>query len=199
MANNHRGLAGHPRRPSRRLVAGAHADDVARRIRSEERREAGLLTLNVEVTAMYARFDALFQAVEQGQATSQYLNAITALANLRQLWEGSSSGVIADKAIVEAYTALDVAAHERLPDGSAGARRQRELSTGDKEVGQRFVRDLGHVLGLLGEFKREVQRGDDAGWRGVALPSGRRGRRFKSGHPDQLRRHMTRAGPAYGR
>jgi len=108
-----------------------------------------LLTLNVEVTAMYARFDALFQAVEQGQATSQYLNAITALANLRQLWEGSSSGVIADKAIVEAYTALDVAAHERLPDGSAGARRQRELSTGDKEVGQRFVRDLGHVLGLL--------------------------------------------------
>ena len=29
-----------------------------------------------------------------------------------------------------------------------------------------------------------------------ASSSGRRGRRFKSGHPDQLRRHMTHSGPA---
>ena len=69
-----------------------HADDVARRIRSEDRREAGLLALNVEVTAMHARFDALYHAAEQGQATSQYLQAIMIMADLRQLWEGSSSG-----------------------------------------------------------------------------------------------------------
>lgn len=134
------------------------ADDVARRIRAEERREAGLLALNVEVTAMHESFDALYRAAEKGQATSQYLNAITTLARLRQLWEGSSSGVIADKAIVDAYTALDVAAREELPVGGAGAQRQRELSTGDADVGLRFVRDLGHVLGLLGEFKKEVQQ-----------------------------------------
>ena len=115
-----------------------HADDVARRIRSEERREAGLLALNVEVTTMHASFDALYRAAGQRQTTSQYMNAITALAALRRFWEGSSSGVIADKAIVHAYTALDAAAREDLPDGSAGAQRQRELSNGEADVYRRL-------------------------------------------------------------
>jgi hypothetical protein len=51
-----------------------------------------------------------------------------------------------------------MADHEHLPSGNAGAARQREISSGSEDAGQRFVRDLGQVLGQLGELKRELQR-----------------------------------------
>jgi hypothetical protein len=136
----------------------SRADKIARTIRRAERREEGLLVLNVKVTDVHAAIDRIYQAAEAGQATSQYQGARQELAGLHQLWEGSSSGVIPDQTVVAAYTALRVAEQERLPGGSLGAARQRELSTGDKDVGQRFVRDLGHVLGRLEELKRELHR-----------------------------------------
>jgi hypothetical protein len=134
------------------------ADDVARRSRAERRREEGLLALNLEMAAVHPKFDALYRSAENGQSTSQYLTAITLLAELRQFWEGNSSGVIGDSAIVGVWIALDSAARERLPTGSGAVLRQRALSTGDSTAGQRFVRDLGQVLGLLGEFKKAFQQ-----------------------------------------
>ncbi len=136
----------------------SRADTIAQNIRRAERREDGLLALNVKVTAVHTTLDGVYRAAEKGQATSQYLYALMVLSELRQLWEGSLSGKIPDQSIVDAYTALDIAEHERLPEGSLGAARQRELSIADKEAGQRFVTDLGHVLGLMEELRKTVQR-----------------------------------------
>jgi hypothetical protein len=94
-------------------------------IRRAERREEGLLALNVQVTAIHASLDGVHRAAEKGQATSQYQYALQLLGELRQFWEGSSSGVIPDQSIIRAYIALDVAARESLPTGSLGAERQR--------------------------------------------------------------------------
>lgn len=135
----------------------SRADKIAHDIRRAERREEGLLALNVKVTTIHASLDGVHRAAEKGQATSQYQYALQLLGELKQFWEGSSSGVIPDESIISAYTRLDVAARENLPSGSLGAERQRELSTGDLATGQRFVRDLGHVLGLTEELKRQVQ------------------------------------------
>jgi hypothetical protein len=79
------------------------------------------------------------------------------LKELRQFWEGTSSGVVGDKAIVAAWTALDTAAGRELPEGSGAVVRQRELSIGNNAADQRFKRDLGHVLGLMYDFKSAVQ------------------------------------------
>jgi len=68
------------------------ADGQARRIRAEERRETGLMELSQEATSVLARFDALYRAAEGGQSTSQYLSAITYLAELREFWDGRSAG-----------------------------------------------------------------------------------------------------------
>src|SRR5260370_28838992 len=143
-----------------RLLAGwwqtSRADKVALKIRRAERREEGLLTLNVKATAVLAQMDALYRQVERGQTTFQYEAAQALLSELRQLWEGSSSGMIPDRPIVDAYTELDVAARSELPAGSLGEQREKELSTGDEAAGQRFIRDLGHVLGLMEDFQRAV-------------------------------------------
>ena len=46
----------------------SRADKIARTIRRAERREEGLLVLNVKVTDVHAAIDRIYQAAEAGQA-----------------------------------------------------------------------------------------------------------------------------------
>jgi hypothetical protein len=136
----------------------SRADTIARTIRRAERREQGLLELNQQVAEVHAAVDGVYRAAEHGQSTSQYQHARQELNRLHVFWDGRSVGVIPDQTVIGAYRTLIAAEQEALPSGQLGAARQRELSEGDKDVGRRFVRDLGQVLGQLEELKRELQR-----------------------------------------
>lgn len=136
----------------------SRADKIARTIRRAERREEGLLELNQKVAEVHAVIDRVYRAAEHGQSTSQYQNARQELNGLHEFWDGRSVGVIPDRTVIDAYQTLITAEHEHLPSGGLGAARQRELSGGGEDVGQRFVRDLGQVLGRFGELKRELER-----------------------------------------
>jgi hypothetical protein len=134
----------------------SQADDVAEKIRQAERRDQGLLTLNVRATVVLDQLESVWQSAQAGVTTSQWQSAATPLRELRQLWESSSSAMIPDPSIRKTFTALDVAARECLPEGSLGAERQRELSIDDNDAVVRFRRDLGHVVGLMGDFRTAV-------------------------------------------
>jgi len=129
----------------------SRADTIARTIRRAERREEGLLELNEKVTEVHDAIERVYSAAEHGQSTSQYQNARQELNGLHVFWDGRSVGVIPDQAVIDAYRTIIAAENERLPSGELGAARQVELSSGNEDVGQRFFRDLGQVLGQLTE------------------------------------------------
>jgi hypothetical protein len=134
----------------------ARADKVARRIRKAERREQALIDLNALVTVTYGRLLALYHQAERGQNAAQHNEARQALDTLAQNWDSRSSGIISDPSVVTAYANFNVAVQEDLP-ATGTLRRVQELSTGDRAAGQRFLRDLGHVVGTLDEFRKAVQ------------------------------------------
>lgn len=133
----------------------ARADDVARRIPRAERREQALIDLNALVTVIYGQLLALYRRAEGGQNAAQHNEAHQALDTLAQHWDSRSSGIISDPSIVTAYAYFNAAVQEDLP-GAATLQRVQELSSGDREAGQRFLRDLGHVVGTLDELKKAV-------------------------------------------
>src|SRR5262249_11436640 len=134
----------------------ARADDVARRIRKAERREQALIDLNALVTVIYGQLLTLYHRAEGGQNAAQHNEARQALDTLAQHWDSRSSGIITDPSIVTAYAYFNAAVQEELP-GTATLQRVQELSTGDRAAGQRFLRDLGHVVGTLDELRKAVQ------------------------------------------
>jgi hypothetical protein len=134
----------------------ARADDVARRIRRAERRERALIDLNADMTVSYGRLLALYRQAERGQNAAQHNEARQILGTLAEHWDSRFSGVISDPTIVNAYAHFSAAVQEGLPD-AATLQRVQELSTGDRAAGQRFLRDLGHVVGKLDELRKAVQ------------------------------------------
>jgi hypothetical protein len=134
----------------------ARADDVARSIRRAERREQALIDLNALVTVIYGRLLTLYHQAERGQNAAQHNEARQALDTLAQHWDSRSSGILSDPSIVTAYAYFNAAGQEGLP-GTATLQRIQELSTGDREAGQRFLRNLGHVVGTLDELRKAVQ------------------------------------------
>ena len=95
----------------------SRADDIARRVRREERREQGLLALRAKVAEVRGRMNYLYQQAQAKPLTGQYHAAGQALAELRSEWDTSWSGVIPDEGIVKAYTAVALAAHDLFPGG----------------------------------------------------------------------------------
>jgi hypothetical protein len=134
----------------------ARADDVARRIRRAERREQALIDLNALVTVIYGQLLALYGRAEGGQNASQYIETRQALDKLAVHWDSNSSGIISDLSILTAYAHFNAAVQEKLP-ATATLQRVQELSTGNPADGQRFLRDLGHVVGTLDELRKAVQ------------------------------------------
>jgi hypothetical protein len=134
------------------------ADDVARDIRRDERRERGLLELNAAVSRTHAQLDPLYRQAQRGQTPFQYQESIRVMSELAQHWESNAVGVIPDQDVVDAYTAVAVAVRDGLPAGSSYASYIASLQSGDNDAARRFVRDLGHVLGLLDDLKKVVQQ-----------------------------------------
>lgn len=135
----------------------SRADDVAEKIRRAERREQGLLALNATLTTVATEFDALYREAERRQSTKQYAKACDLLAQLAYHWYGTAAGMIPDPLIRKRMSALDLASRESLPT-SLPEKQFAELANGDVDAGRRFIRDLGHVLGLMNELKEEVNR-----------------------------------------
>jgi len=133
------------------------ADEVARAIRRAERREQALLDFNAVVTDIYGQLLGLYRIVERGQNAAQFTEARQKVDQLRAHWDSRAAGIIGDQNIVAAYTWFNAAVHESLPgDGQTTLRRVQELSSGSSDAGQRFKRDLGHVVGTLDDLRKSV-------------------------------------------
>lgn len=65
--------------------------------------------------------------------------------------------MISNQPIVTAFAYLNAAVQEGLPSGATLSRVQ-DLSSGDREAGRRFVRDLGTVVGRLDELRQAIQQ-----------------------------------------
>ena len=134
------------------------ADDVARSIRRAERREKGLLSLNATVASIQTELDRLYRQAERGQTPFQYQEALRLVGELTLHWETASSGVIPDADVINAYARVRAAAHDGLPSGPDFVRQMSDLQAADPAVTKKFVRDLSHVLFLLGELKKITQQ-----------------------------------------
>jgi hypothetical protein len=134
----------------------ARADDVARRIRKAERREQALIDLNALVTLSYGQLLTLYRRAEGGQNAAQYIEARQSLDTFAANWDSRWSGIISDPSVVTAYAFFNAAVQEALPS-TGTLQRVRELSAGDRADGQRFLRDLGHVVGTLDDVMKAVQ------------------------------------------
>lgn len=132
------------------------ADDVARRIRQSERREQALLELDALVSTLEARLDPLFRQAEQGQAQRPYQESLGLIGELAEHWRTKASGVIHDRDIVSAYNYVRVAA-DRIPSGAGYVAFMSNLQGNDPDTVRVFKRDLGHVLGQLGELRKVVR------------------------------------------
>ena len=128
----------------------SRADAIARRVRQEERREQGLFTLRAMLADIRSRVNYLYRQAEATPLTGQYQAASAALAELGTAWRANLSGVIPDGSIVKAYAALNGAAHDLFPGGPDAM--MQYLNEDFAAKAQHFVRDLGHVLGLIDEL-----------------------------------------------
>jgi hypothetical protein len=130
------------------------ADDVAQRIRRQERREQGLLALNSKVAEVMARLEYLRGVAQVTPFSGQYAAAVKALDELRYLWQSDLCARIADAPVVASMTALDAEASERMPSGSDGMAHYAEESPAAKV--QQFLADLDYMLALVKAVKASV-------------------------------------------
>jgi hypothetical protein len=94
------------------------ADDIARRIRREERRETGLVALAGKAGDVLDHLRVLSGVAEAAPDTGQYEAARQAIEELRQLWLTELSTVIPDRAVTEAVVSFAVKANEFLSWGA---------------------------------------------------------------------------------
>jgi hypothetical protein len=129
------------------------ADDVAREIRREERREQALQALQFQVGQTVDQVAEISKAaIAQGQTVFQYAAALKPLRALSELWLWQSTSAISeqsDPGIVRAYKDLDADVRERLPT----------VYTTDKlpTSPDKLLADLDHVLALLRTLRSEVK------------------------------------------
>jgi hypothetical protein len=130
------------------------ADDVARRIRREERREQGLLALGSKLAEVMARLEYLHGVAQVTPFSGQYAAAVKSLDELRYLWQSDLCARLADARVVASMNALEAAASERLPSGSDGMAHYAEESPAAKM--QHFLADLDHMLAQVKAVKSSV-------------------------------------------
>lgn len=100
-------------------VAGAwwqarYANKVARNIRSEERREEGLLALNAKVVDVAEVVDRGLRAAEREPASwsTAWVAVHGEIAALRTTWEADLAAKIPDRIIVDKYLEARAQAHD---------------------------------------------------------------------------------------
>ena len=130
-----------------------HGVALARNIRHEERREAGLFAWNAKVVEVTDGVDRAYRCAEHDPAAcpTTWADMYGQIEGLRTTWEGSVSGQIPDQSIVTKY--LDVRRQARDCVGRFGVPTDPPVITGTAEE---FVRDTGLLLMLLGELGKEL-------------------------------------------
>jgi hypothetical protein len=131
------------------------ADDIARRIRREERREQALLALSAKVREVYNRLAYIKPMTETSPLTAQYFAAGQAIGELVQLWQANWSSVIGDLPIRASILALATRAGELLPGGDQAMLYPESEPAARAE---HFARDLQEMLGLTDALGTEVTK-----------------------------------------
>jgi len=126
---------------------------MARQIRREERREAGLLASKAKVAEVVKVCDTAFRAGERvpDQWRASWATMYDAVEQLRLLWNADVSAKMPDHSVVAAYG--DVR-------GQASDCASRLGTPGDQRVPaagpQDFQREAGRLLMLLGELGKAI-------------------------------------------
>jgi hypothetical protein len=123
------------------------ADDIARRIRQEERQEKALLDFIAKATEAHSRIDAIYHAAKTVPLTNQYEAARQAVEELRQLWNGGWAYVIPDQAVLGAAGELFVTAENVLPGGAKSMAQYTEDEPAARA--EHFRQDLSLVAGRI--------------------------------------------------
>jgi hypothetical protein len=128
-----------------------HTSTLARQIRREERREAGLMTLNATVTEISELCDRAYRVAERDpdQWHTSWTDTYNQVERLRLVWESTIAATVPDTDVVQAYTAARGQAHDCL--ARFGAPANPPAGSADPKE---FVRDAGRLLMLLGELKK---------------------------------------------
>lgn len=132
-----------------------HADDIARRIRQEERREQGLLTFRVELVAALKEVDEAFRSVEGRRelSSSAWTASYKALARLEQVWETDVTACVPDRVITEKFLEIRGLRHDLLPWAAPPPPRK---DADQAKAADDFERGLGSLLAHLAWLKNEV-------------------------------------------
>ena len=131
----------------------ARADDVAQRIRRGERREEGLLTLSATVTTIVTQLQVLYRQARYAPTADQYKLAVQLVQQLRDLWYGTSSGMVPDQSIRMAFDTVEAVVIAALPGVRVSRQREDALSKADDVAGQRFLHDLDNINQVLVRFR----------------------------------------------
>jgi hypothetical protein len=135
------------------------ADDIARRIRREERQEQALLVLFNQASDVLFRLIGIARAAATAPLTSQYEAARQAVTGLSQLWDTDLIAVITDKAIRTAMLEFSMRSRELLPGGADAMVQYKEDDPGAKA--EHFIDDLGQLIELLPALRGKVLRAMD--------------------------------------
>ena len=127
------------------------ADDVARRIRREERQEQALLALFSKASDVSERLANIRFAAATVPLTSQYEAARQAVSELRELWDTNLMAGIGDLTIATDVWAFYVRSGELLPGGAKAMMQYAEDDTGAKVA--HFIDDLSELSGLAARLR----------------------------------------------
>jgi hypothetical protein len=131
------------------------ADNIARRIRREERREQALLALNSKAQDVYIRVAEIVpkaEALARPLTTQDFLAANQALHELARLYAAEWALVIRDPPIEASVWALSVRADELLGIDAA----KQYLKAEPTARAEDFVKDLQELLGLIRTLRDEA-------------------------------------------
>jgi hypothetical protein len=132
-----------------------HGVALARNIRREERREAGLFAWNAKVVEVIDGIDRAYRCAEHDPAAcpTAWADIHGQIEGLRTTWEGGVSGQIPDQSVLTKY--LDVRAQAHNCVSRFGVPTDPPVITGTT---QDLVRDAGRLLMLLGELGKDLAR-----------------------------------------
>jgi hypothetical protein len=129
------------------------ADDIARRIRREERREQALFAFADKISEVQARLRTIYRTVETSPLTTQYDDASEDLIELARLYLTRWGTVIYDIPIRETVGALIDRVGELLPPGAV-ASQYTESEPAARAA--HFARDLQELLALTDILAQQV-------------------------------------------
>jgi hypothetical protein len=129
------------------------ADDIARRIRRQERREQALFALSSKVQEVYNLLASIQPMTETSPLTAQYNAARQALRELLRIWQTNWSAVIGDQPIRAAFRPLATRTADLLPGGDQ-AMQYPESEPAAKAA--HFAKDLQELLELTDALGNEV-------------------------------------------